>query len=186
MKTPLILAVLITLFIAMPDMAYCTKRGRDRSLKGKSMKAFKKPDFGKEKRKAKNKVADYKKSKWKVQLDKNGNLTCYGAGHGSWGTDAGVSVAGGVDDFWTAGSWRGPVIVYRVGNSYYTRLMRYDSGEVVASGDLYPGGEVTGVRVDGRIYGGHIYFNLSNGDQTTYSIWQHPNLPGKVEKGIKH
>lgn len=128
-------------------------------------------------------TAVYKNSQWQVVLDKNHNLSCFGAGHGSWGPNKRISIAQGVSDFWTAGSWRGPVIVFRKGNIYYATLRQYDSGRELASGKIYSGKDVHSINVDGRIYGAYIYVTLYNGKQTTWSIWQYPGFPGKVEKG---
>lgn len=184
MKRGLAAVIMVFLMFAVPGTAHCTQKQPRSMAKDRPKIIHRKPDF--QHGKDKTKTAKYKKYKWKVTLDKNGSLLCYGAGFGEWGTDVPIVVASGVDDFWTEGSWRGPVVVFRKGNKYHTQLLRYDAGNVVASGELYPGGDVAGVRVDGRTYGAHIYFNLTDGAQTTYSIWQHPNLPGKLEKGIKN
>jgi hypothetical protein len=130
-------------------------------------------------------IAIYHNSNWRVVLDTNGTLECYGAGHGSWGRDKNIIIDYGTSRFWTSGSWSGPVIDYQKKDGLlHAVLLQYDSGQQRAGGRLYTSAAVQNVRLVARTYGAHIYITLVNGAQETYSIWCHPNLPGRLEQGI--
>ncbi|MFH1453047.1 MAG: hypothetical protein ABIH00_03580 [Armatimonadota bacterium] len=127
--------------------------------------------------------AVYKNSIWRVVLNKDHTLLCYGAGYGNWLPNKSIVIATGVDNFWTDGSWRGPVIVFQKGKVFYATVRQYDSGRDLIAGKIYSGDDVNSINVNGRIYGAYIQIILNNGKRINWSIWQYPGLPGKLEKG---
>ncbi len=126
--------------------------------------------------------AAYKNSQWRIELNKSSALVCYGAGHGSWGTDKKFIIDYGTQRFWTVGSWRGPVIVFqkKLTKKLYAVLMEYDSGKKIVFGEIMTTSPAQSVRLEGSIYGAYIYITLEDGKQEVWSIYQYPNMPGKL------
>ena len=130
-------------------------------------------------------TANYGASNWRVTLSDDGRLNCFGAGQGTWRPIQAVLVATSIDQFWTAGSSSGPVIVYRHGRyNYHAVIYQNDTGHRIISGLIHGQDNVQNVQVNGRAYGAHIFLTLNDGRQETWSIWKNPNLPGKIQKGI--
>jgi hypothetical protein len=70
--------------------------------------------------------SSYKNSVWPSQLQ-NGVLKVRGPGYGSWG-QSWVTVSSGVTSYREVGTSKGPVIVYRTGNSWHAVMLRFNTG----------------------------------------------------------
>ena len=117
-------------------------------------------------------LARYKRSTWMVNLY-NGRLTCKGPGYGPWGSRD-VTVAHSVYDFWTAGSSKGPGILYQLKNSCNAVPLNYNTGASLAGGRAC--NEIpTKVIAEPHQYGVVFYVVLQNGKSLRVEIdgWGH-------------